>query len=102
MSPPIQHRDSVCGGKAAHPAATDAGGKTHYGSWEEYRMHVIQSLNRIDDTLEKLWQALSEVKRDVTSLKIKVAVWSAAFGFAGASVPIVIDAVLRWREIAGR
>jgi hypothetical protein len=72
------------------------------GSWEEYRIHVIESLTRIDNTLEKLWQALSEVKRDVTSLKIKVAMWSAGFGFAGASVPIIVDAVLRWREIGAR
>jgi hypothetical protein len=69
------------------------------GSWDEYRIHVIESLTRIDDTLEKLWQALSDVKRDVTSLKIRVAVWSAGFGFAGASIPIVLDAVLRWKEI---
>ena len=93
MPPPNQYREpgSVASG----------GGKTFGGSWDEYRLHVVQSLARIDDTLEKLWQALSEVKRDVTSLKIKVAVWSAAFGFAGAAVPIIIDAVLRWREIAG-
>jgi hypothetical protein len=45
------------------------------GSWDEYRLHVIQSLKRIDDGLEKLWLAISDVKRDVTALKIKVAVW---------------------------
>jgi hypothetical protein len=72
------------------------------GSWDEYRLHVIQSLKRIDDGLEKLWQAISEVKRDVTALKIKVAVWSAAFGFAGASIPIVVDAILRWKEITAQ
>lgn len=72
------------------------------GSWDEYRMHVVQSLNRIDGTLEKLWQALSEVKRDVTSLKIKVAIWSAGFGFAGAAIPIVLDAVMRWKELGQR
>ena len=65
-------------------------------------MHVIQSLNRIDNTLEKLWRALSEVRRDVTALKIKLAVWSSAFGFVGASVPIVVDALLRWKETTGR
>jgi hypothetical protein len=90
MPPPIPHRDAVPDREAFH------------GSWDQYRMHVIQSLHRIDDTLEKLWQALSEVKRDVTSLKIKVAVWSAGFGFTGASIPIIIDAILRWREMAGR
>jgi hypothetical protein len=72
------------------------------GSWDEYRLHVIQSLKRIDDGLEKLWQAISDVKRDVTALKIKVAVWSAAFGFAGASIPIVVDAILRWKEITAQ
>ena len=65
-------------------------------------MHVIKSLNRIDSTLDKLWLALSDVKRDVTVLKIKLAVWSAAFGFVGASVPIVVDAVLRWIEATGK
>jgi hypothetical protein len=85
MSPPSHHQENVS--------------DSVVGSWDEYRIHVIQSLNRIDITLEKLWQALSEVKRDVTSLKIKVAVWSAGFGFAGASVPIIVDAVLRWKEI---
>jgi hypothetical protein len=84
MSPPSHHQENT----------SDSA-----GSWDEYRIHVVQSLNRIDITLEKLWQALSEVKRDVTSLKIKVAVWSAGFGFAGASVPIIVDAVLRWKEI---
>jgi len=94
MPPPNPYRE---------PGSASAGGaKIFAGSWDEYRLHVVQSLARIDDTLEKLWQALSEVKRDVTSLKIKVAVWSAAFGFAGAAVPIIVDAVLRWREIAGR
>lgn len=88
MSPPSHHQES----------ASESG----VGSWDEYRIHVVQSLNRIDSTLEKLWQALSEVKRDVTSLKIKVAVWSAGFGFAGASVPIIVDAVLRWKEIGPR
>ena len=72
------------------------------GSWDEYRMHVVQSLARIDSTLEKLWQALSEVKRDVTSLKIRLAVWSAGFGFAGASIPIIVDALLRWKEMASK
>jgi hypothetical protein len=72
------------------------------GSWDEYRLHVIQSLKRIDDGLEKLWLAISEVKRDVTALKIKVAVWSAAFGFAGASIPIIVDALLRWKEITAQ
>jgi hypothetical protein len=72
------------------------------GSWDEYRIHVIKSLNRIDDTLDRLWQALSEVKKDVTVLKIKLAVWSAAFGFVGASVPIVVDAMLRWIEVTGK
>jgi hypothetical protein len=72
------------------------------GSWDEYRIHVVQSLNRIDGTLEKLWQALSEVKKDVTALKIKWAVWSAVFGFVGASVPIIVDAILRWKEATGR
>jgi hypothetical protein len=72
------------------------------GSWEEYRLHVIQSLRRIDDGLEKLWQAISEVKRDVTALKIRVAVWSAAFGFAGASIPIILDTLLRWKEIVSK
>lgn len=92
MSPPNPYRapGSVAGSKAVG------------GSWDEYRLHVVQSLARIDDTLEKLWQALSDVKRDVTSLKIKVAVWSAAFGFVGAAVPIVLDAILRWREMAAR
>jgi hypothetical protein len=77
-----------------------AGESAH--SWDEYRMHVIQSLSRIDATLEKLWQALADVKRDVTSLKIRVAVWSAGFGFAGASIPIIVDALLRWKEMAGK
>jgi hypothetical protein len=86
MSPPSHHQENF-----------SASG---IGTWDEYRIHVIQSLNRIDSTLEKLWQGLSGVKRDVTSLKIKVAVWSAGFGFAGASVPIIVDAVLRWKEIA--
>jgi hypothetical protein len=72
------------------------------GSWDEHRLHVIQSLQRIDDGLEKLWHAISEVKRDVTSLKIRMAAWSAIFGFAGASVPIIVDALLRWKEIVGR
>jgi hypothetical protein len=72
------------------------------GSWDEYRIHVIQSLNRIDSGLEMLWQALSEVKKDVTALKVQIAVWSAAFGFAGASVPIVLDALLRWKEAMGK
>jgi hypothetical protein len=72
------------------------------GSWEEYRIHVVDSLSRIDQTLEKLWQALSEVKKDVTALKIQWAIWSAAFGFIGASIPIVLDAILRWRETTGR
>jgi hypothetical protein len=85
MAPPSHHQQG-----ASDPVT---------GSWEEYRIHVVESLGRIDDTLEKLWQALSEVKRDVTSLKIKVAMWSAGFGFAGASVPIIVDAVLRWKEI---
>jgi hypothetical protein len=85
MSPPSHHQENTSDSAA--------------GSWDEYRIHVVQSLSRIDITLEKLWQALSEVKRDVTSLKIKVAVWSAGFGFAGASVPIIVDAVLRWKEI---
>jgi hypothetical protein len=102
MAPPIQHRDSSCAGKAAHPLAIDGGGEGYQGSWDEYRMHVIQSLNRIDDTLEKLWQGLSDVKRDVTSLKIRVAVWSAGFGFVGAAIPIVLDAFLRYREIVAR
>ena len=93
MSPPNPYRV---------PASAASGSKALGGSWDEYRLHVVQSLARIDDTLEKLWQALSDVKRDVTSLKIKVAVWSAAFGFAGAAVPIVLDAILRWREIAAR
>jgi hypothetical protein len=78
----------------ASPALA-GGGRIIPGSWEEYRLHVVQSLARIDD-------ALSELKRDVTSLKIKMAVWSAAFGFAGASIPIAIDAILRWWEIARR
>lgn len=86
MSPPSHHQESASG--------------SSIGTWDEYRIHVIQSLQRIDKTLEKLWQGLSGVKRDVTSLKIKVAVWSAAFGFAGASVPIIVDAILRWKEIA--
>jgi hypothetical protein len=85
MSPPSHRQENVS--------------ELAVGSWDEYRIHVIQSLNRIDDTLEKLWQALSEVKRDVTSLKIKVAVWSAGFGCAGASLPIILDAFLRWKEI---
>jgi hypothetical protein len=72
------------------------------GSWNEYRVHVIQSLNRIDHGLEKLWQALSDVKKDVIALKIRMAVWSAAFGFVGASVPIIVDTMLRWREITAR
>jgi hypothetical protein len=38
----------------------------------------------------------------VTALKIKVAVWSAAFGFAGASIPIIVDALLRWKEITAQ
>ena len=84
MAPPNHHREGL----------SDA-----VGSWEQYRIHVIQSLTRIDNTLEKLWQALSEVKRDVTSLKIRVGMWSAAFGFVGASIPIIIDAFLRWKEI---
>jgi hypothetical protein len=65
-------------------------------------MHVTESLNRIDNTLDRLWQALSDVKRDVTTLKIKLAVWSAAFGFVGASIPIVVDALLRWLETTGK
>jgi hypothetical protein len=93
MSPPNPYRG---------PSSAVSGSKALGGSWDEYRLHVVQSLSRIDDTLEKLWQALSDVKRDVTSLKIKVAVWSAAFGFAGAAVPIIVDAILRWREIAAR
>jgi len=72
------------------------------GSWNEYRIHVTQSLERIDDTLEKLDKSLSDVKRDVTWLKIKVAIWSAGFGFAGASVPIIVDAILRWIEIVSK
>jgi hypothetical protein len=80
----------------------DEGSPSNDGSWDEYRMHVIKSLNRIDSTLDKLWLALSDVKRDVTVLKIKLAVWSAAFGFVGASVPIVVDAVLRWIEATGK
>jgi hypothetical protein len=76
-------------------AALAPGAGVMPGSWEEYRLHVVQSLGRIDD-------ALAELKRDVTSLKIRMAVWSAAFGFAGASVPIAIDAILRWWTIAGR
>jgi hypothetical protein len=95
MSPPNPYR-------AQGSVVSGAGSKAVGGSWDEYRLHVVQSLARIDDTLEKLWQAFSDVKRDVTSLKIKVAVWSAAFGFAGAAVPIVLDAILRWREIAAR
>jgi hypothetical protein len=88
MSPPNPIR--------AVSAVTTAGGsKVFSGSWDEYRMHVVQSLARIDDTL-------TEVKRDVTSLRIKVAIWSAAFGFAGASIPIVLDTMLRWWEIAAR
>ena len=86
--PPIHHRDE-------RSLAVD-------GSWQEYRVHVIESLNRIDSSLEKLWEALSDVKKDVTALKIKVAIWSAGFGFAGASIPIVIDALLRWKEMTGR
>jgi hypothetical protein len=81
---------------------TEEGFPSNDGSWDEYRMHVIKSLNRIDNTLDKLWQALSEVKRDVTLLKIKLAVWSAAFGFLGASIPIVVDAMLRWIGVAGK
>jgi hypothetical protein len=84
MSPPPKHHQN---------AVSDM----RLQSWDEYRMHVIQSLARIDDTLEKLWLALSEVKRDVTALKIRVAVWSAGFGLAGASVPIMVDALLRWK-----
>jgi hypothetical protein len=80
----------------------EGGPASRVGSWDEYRMHVIQSLNRIDGTLEKLWQGLSEVKRDVTSLKIRVAIWSAGFGFAGAAIPIVLDAVMRWKELGQR
>jgi hypothetical protein len=38
----------------------------------------------------------------VTALKVQIAVWSAAFGFAGASVPIVLDALLRWKEAMGK
>jgi len=72
------------------------------GSWEEYRLLVIQSLRRIDDGLEKLWQTISEVKRDVTALKIRMAVWSAAFGFAGAAIPIIVDVLLRWKEISAK
>jgi hypothetical protein len=89
--------------KMAPPAhRQEAVSESGVGSWEEYRIHVIESLTRIDITLEKLWQALSEVKRDVTSLKIKVAMWSAGFGLAGASVPIIVDAILRWKEIGAR
>ena len=95
MSPPNPYR-------AQGSVVSGAGSKAVGGSWDEYRLHVVQSLARIDDTLEKLWQAFSDVKRDVTSLKIKVAVWSAAFGFAGAAVPIVLDAILRWRELTAR
>jgi hypothetical protein len=88
MPPPIHHPED--------------GAPSNDGSWSEYRFHVIKSLNRIDNTLDKLWQALSDVKRDVTTLKIKLAVWSAAFGFVGASIPIVVDALLRWLEITGK
>jgi hypothetical protein len=88
MSPPNQLH-------APGSPALGGGGRVLPGSWEEYRLHVVQSLSRIDD-------ALAELKRDVMSLKIKVAAWSAAFGFAGAAVPIAIDAILRWWEIARR
>lgn len=46
------------------------------GSWEEYRMHVVTTLQRI----ESLVKTNSE---DITSLKIKTAAWGLIAGIAG-------------------
>jgi len=59
--------------------------KDVYTEWDmalaEFRGATISSLENIRDELKSLNDAVSDINKNLTSLKIKVAVISAAVGF---------------------
>jgi hypothetical protein len=73
-----------------------------HDGWETYRIHVMGSLQRLDATVTRLWQVLDELKDELTRVKIKVAAMCALFSFIGASLPVAIDLLIRWKEVSGR
>jgi uncharacterized protein (UPF0303 family) len=79
MPPPPHYRE---------PSAESA----ESGSWDQYRLYVVENLKTINATLKIILDKQ-------TRMEIKLAIWSAAFGFIGGIIPIAIESLLWWKEI---
>lgn len=60
-------------------------------SWNSYRRFVVQSLKQTD-------VKLSEIQKDIVSLKIRAAMWGFLAGIVSACLPVAVEIILKLAE----
>jgi VIT1/CCC1 family predicted Fe2+/Mn2+ transporter len=71
-------------------------------TWEESRMHVFQTLSDSKETLERIGHDIESLRKQQTSIAIRMAFYAGIFAFIGAAVPLAIDVAMRWHEVVSR
>lgn len=65
----------------------DAMSENDPGSWTEWAAHVLRELKRLDGSIERLEELLTQIRINQAQLQVKSGIW----GALGASVPILIS-----------
>lgn len=65
-------------------------------SWAEYRIQVLSELKRISKNVEKLAESDTEIRIDISRLKLFAAIWGGVAGVIGTLiVMLTYQAIIR-------
>ncbi len=71
------------------------------GTWEQYQIHVLAELKRLNEEISKNTEAIQKVSEGVLSLKIRATVWGAVAGSLVTLLPVAVKLILSMTNAGG-
>jgi hypothetical protein len=62
--------------------------------WTQARMHILKTLERLEDSMSELHKNVDSLHREIFLLKFKSSLWGATAG----TIPAVIVAIIVWMK----
>jgi len=68
---------------------------TNGGDWMEYRRLVVESLERLEDRVNRVSDRVEELHREIALLKLSLKLKSGLWGAAAGAIPVILYLILR-------
>jgi len=64
-------------------------------SWNEHRLYVMESLDELKESMDKIQDTQAQIMSEIRLLKLKSSLWG---GLAG-TVPAIVIGVMAWLKM---